>query len=89
MDLKLGDVVILKSGGQPMTVARVEGTAVTCVWMGDEGDLFREVLPLAVLDPIEQWALDEDEDEDDGDESDDSDDEDEDDKVKDKGRARK
>ena len=60
MDLKPGDVVILKSGGHPMTVAEVHNDAVACLWMGGEGDLFRETLPLAVLEPAE--ALDDDED---------------------------
>jgi len=50
MELKSGDVAMLKSGGHPMTVAKVSGDSVECVWMGDEGDLFRETLPLAVLE---------------------------------------
>jgi uncharacterized protein YodC (DUF2158 family) len=50
MDLKPGDVVILKSGGHPLTVAEVNEDAIACLWMGDEGDLFRETLPLAVLE---------------------------------------
>jgi uncharacterized protein YodC (DUF2158 family) len=72
MDLKQGDVVMLKSGGHPMTVAAVKGEAAECVWMGGEGDLFRETLPLAVLesaefDPSEDDEDDEDEAEDDED----------------------
>ena len=53
MDLKPGDVVILKSGGHPLTVAEVNGEAIVCLWMGDEGELFRETLPLAVLELAE------------------------------------
>ncbi len=53
MDLKPGDVVILKSGGHSMTVAEVKDDAIACVWMGGEGDLFRETLSLAVLEQIE------------------------------------
>ena len=53
MELKPGDVVILKSGGHPVTVAEVNGDAVECLWMGSDGDLFRETLPLAVLEPAE------------------------------------
>ena len=53
MDLKPGDVVILKSGGHSMTVAEVKDGAIACVWMGGEGDLFRETLSLAVLEPAE------------------------------------
>jgi hypothetical protein len=36
---------------------------VICLWMGAEGDLFRETLPLAVLDRLEELD-DEDEDDD-------------------------
>ena len=71
MDLKPGDVVILKSGGHPMTVAEVHKDAVACLWMGGEGDLFRETLPLAVLEPAE--ALDDDEDDGEEEEEEDSD----------------
>ena len=50
MELKPGDVVILKSGGHPITVAEVHDQAIVCLWMGEEGDLFRETLPVAVLE---------------------------------------
>lgn len=50
MGLKAGDVVILKSGGQPLTVAEVTDEMVECVWIGEEGDLFREKLPASVLE---------------------------------------
>jgi uncharacterized protein YodC (DUF2158 family) len=53
MGLKPGDVVILKSGGHPLTVAEVNEDAIVCLWMGNEGDLFRETLPLAVLELAE------------------------------------
>ena len=62
MELKAGDIVMLKSGGQPMTVADVKEDEVLCLWMGMEGDLYREELPRAVL---EQVTEEEDEDEDD------------------------
>jgi len=77
MDLKPGDVVILKSGGHPVTVAEVNEDAVVCQWMGGEGDLFRETLPLAVLEPVEI-------DDSDDDEEDKEDEEDEDDHEKSK-----
>ena len=72
MELKAGDIVMLKSGGQPLTVAEVKGEDVLCLWMGMEGDLFRETLPLATLIQVEE---DHDEDEDDEDEEEDEDDE--------------
>jgi uncharacterized protein YodC (DUF2158 family) len=53
MDLKPGDVVMLKSGGHPVTVAEVNEDSVECLWMGDEGELFRETLPIAVLERAE------------------------------------
>ena len=66
MELKPGDVVILKSGGLPMTVTEVKGDAIVGAWMGGEGDLFRETLPLAVLEAVDV----EDPDEEDDDEED-------------------
>ena len=64
MELQAGDIVMLKSGGQPLTVASVKGDEVTCVWMGVEGDLFRETLPLAVLERLEEVDEDDEDDED-------------------------
>jgi uncharacterized protein YodC (DUF2158 family) len=85
MDLKPGDVVILKSGGHPLTVAEIHEDAVACLWMGDEGDLFRETLPLAVLELAELDAV---EDEDEADEHEDDEDEDEADEDEDKPRGK-
>ncbi|WP_398466300.1 YodC family protein [Tardiphaga sp.] len=67
MELKAGDVVMLKSGGMPLTVADVDGNDIECVWLGEEGDLFRETLPRAVLE-VALLATDDDEDEEDEDE---------------------
>ena len=79
MDLKPGDVVTLKSGGHPLTVVEVNEDAVACLWMGGEGDLFRETLPLAVLELAEPEDSEEDEEEDEEDsEHDEEDEEDED-----------
>jgi uncharacterized protein YodC (DUF2158 family) len=74
MDVKPGDVVVLKSGGPALTVAEVNDDHAECVWLGDEGHLFRETLPLVVLERAE---LDASEGED-HDSEDDADDEDED-----------
>lgn len=71
MELKTGDVVMLKSGGQPLTVAEVKGDDILCLWMGSEGDLFRETLPLATLERLE---IEDDENEDDEDEEEDDED---------------
>jgi uncharacterized protein YodC (DUF2158 family) len=77
MELKPGDVVTLKSGGHPLTVVEVNADNVSCLWMGGEGDLFRETLPLAVLELVEIDDSD-DEDENDEDEAEDDEEEDED-----------
>ncbi|MFY9958186.1 YodC family protein [Bradyrhizobium sp.] len=93
MHLKPGDVVMLKSGGHPVTVAEVNDDTVECLWMGDHGDLFRETFPIAVLELAgfddsvdgEEEEEQEDDDEDDIDEDDpEEDDTDEDDDDKDK-----
>jgi uncharacterized protein YodC (DUF2158 family) len=68
MDLKSGDVVILKSGGHPMTVAEVNEGGVDCLWMGGEGDLFRETLPVATLELADAELSEDDEEGDDEDE---------------------
>lgn len=68
MTMNPGDVVMLKSGGQPLTVASVSAEEAVCLWIGEEGDLFREAIPLVALAPIDM--------EDDG--GDDEDEEDED-----------
>jgi uncharacterized protein YodC (DUF2158 family) len=81
MELKPGDVVTLKSGGHPLTVVEVKEDAVSCLWMGGDGDLFRETLPLAVLeraDIEDSDEEDEDDDEDEDSEDEDNDEEDED-----------
>jgi uncharacterized protein YodC (DUF2158 family) len=90
MDLKPGDVVTLKSGGHPLTVVEVSEDAVACLWMGGDGDLFRETLPLAVLElAVSEDSDDEDEDEDEDSEDGDDDEEDEDEDENDKPRKKK
>ena len=88
MDLKPGDVVILKSGVHPLSVVEVNDGKVVCVWMGNEGDLFRETLPLAVLDLAEHDTDDEEDEEDDEDEDEDEDDEEEDEDDEDNGKKK-
>jgi uncharacterized protein YodC (DUF2158 family) len=79
MELKPGDVVILKSGGHPLSVVEVSETTAACVWMGNEGDLFRETLPLAVLELAEaEPSEDEEDDEDEHEHEENEDEEDED-----------
>jgi uncharacterized protein YodC (DUF2158 family) len=62
-----GDVVILKSGGQPMTVVSADDDDIECVWLGEEGEFFRHTIPAIALQAAPQDE-DEDEEEDDADE---------------------
>lgn len=68
MTFTAGDVVVLKSGGQALTVASVEDGEATCLWIGEEGDFFRERIPLAALTGLDDTGP---EDEDDEEESED------------------
>ena len=91
MELKPGDVVMLKSGGHPVTVAEVNEDTVECLWMGGEGDLFRETLPKAVLEAYEIEDAQDEQDEEDQDEDeteDDEADEDDDDHKKSKKKSK-
>ena len=82
MDVKPGDVVMLKSGGQALTVAEVNDAGAECVWIGDDGDLFRETLPFVVLERAEIEVADEEHDEHDDDEEGDEGEDEEDDEEK-------
>ena len=53
MTFAAGDVVFLKSGGEAMTVASVEEDEALCLWIGDDGDLFREMIPTVALQSAE------------------------------------
>jgi uncharacterized protein YodC (DUF2158 family) len=89
MELKPGDVAILKSGGHPVTVVEVNDDKVDCIWMGVDGDLFRETLPLVVLESTELDDPEDDEEDDDEDEEEDDEEEEEDDEDEDDGRRKK
>jgi uncharacterized protein YodC (DUF2158 family) len=94
MALEPGDVVMLKSGGHTMTVVSVDEENIDCLWIGDDGQMFRQSIPAIALTVVEGLELDEpdedeeteddedeheDEDGDEDDEDDEDDDEDEDD----------
>jgi uncharacterized protein YodC (DUF2158 family) len=72
MTFEPGEVVMLKSGGQLMTVVASEDEDVDCVWIGDEGHFFREHIPAAALIAVKSG-----DDEDEADDEDESDEEDE------------
>lgn len=48
-----------------MTVVAVNEDDIECVWIGEEGDLFRQAIPAVALEAVE---VEEDEDEDEEDE---------------------
>jgi uncharacterized protein YodC (DUF2158 family) len=77
MQLKAGDVVVLKSGGQPLTVADVNDQNIECIWIGEEGELFRETLPAVTLE-LATVETDEDEEHENSKEEEDDEEEDED-----------
>lgn len=68
MTFEPGDVVFLKSGGSPMTVAAVGEDGVDCLWLGEEGELFRQTIPSIALiigaDAVDEDATDDDDTED-------------------------
>ena len=74
MAFEPGDVAFLKSGGRAMTVAAIEEDSVECLWLGEEGELFRETIPSVALTVV----LETDDEDDSDDEDEDSDREDED-----------
>jgi uncharacterized protein YodC (DUF2158 family) len=61
MAFQPGDVVFLKSGGQSMTVAAISDENVECIWLGEEGDLFRQAIPAVALTAASDVAEEEDE----------------------------
>jgi hypothetical protein len=64
MTFEPGQVVTLKSGSQPLTVVSVDDDDIDCVWIGEEGEFFRQVIPavaLTAIDADEQDSEDEDE----------------------------
>jgi uncharacterized protein YodC (DUF2158 family) len=52
MTYEAGNIVTLKSGGQPMTVVAVSGDDIECIWIGEEGEFFRQTIPAVALEAI-------------------------------------
>jgi uncharacterized protein YodC (DUF2158 family) len=71
-----GSVVVLKSGGQLMTVVSATEDEIECVWLGEEGELFRHNIPVIALEaaPLADQDDDEDDDEDEDDVAEDEED---------------
>jgi uncharacterized protein YodC (DUF2158 family) len=76
--LEPGDVVILKSGGHSMTVVSVDEEDIDCLWIGDDGQMFRQSIPAVALTVVESLELDEPDDADEDEETEDDEDEEED-----------
>ena len=77
MTFRAGDIVTLKSGGQALTIASVDAEDANCIWLGEEGDLFRETIPIIALEAVELDEEDEEEGEDEEASADESEDEEE------------
>ena len=58
-----GDVVTLKSGGHSMTVVSVDEEEIDCLWVSDDGQLYRQSIPAIALTVVELTDIDEAEDE--------------------------
>jgi uncharacterized protein YodC (DUF2158 family) len=77
MTFEPGEVVMLKSGGQPMTVVATDEEHIDCIWIGEEGNLFRESIPAAALIAVPSGdASDDEEGDEESDDEDEADDED-------------
>jgi uncharacterized protein YodC (DUF2158 family) len=95
-----GQIVNLKSGGQPMTVVAADEATVECIWLGEGGEFFREPIPTLALarahgsdeddeaDPARAATDDDDEDEDDDEDDDEEEDDEEDEEEDDDEEAR-
>jgi uncharacterized protein YodC (DUF2158 family) len=79
MAFEPGDIVMLKSGGQPMTVVATSEDEITCLWIGDEGELFRESIPVVALESV---PTDDDEDDDEHEDEDEHEDDEDEEKTK-------
>ena len=51
-----GNVVALRSGGQPLTVVSTTAQGVQCIWIGEEGDLFSATLPAVTLELVDDMS---------------------------------
>jgi uncharacterized protein YodC (DUF2158 family) len=62
-----GSVVVLKSGGLLMTVVSASDDEIECVWLGEDGELFRQNIPAVALEaaPVAEHDDDEEDEEDD------------------------
>jgi hypothetical protein len=91
MTFSPGQVVTLKSGSQPLTVVSVAEEDIDCVWIGEEGEFFRQVIPavaLTAIDADEEDIEDEDDTETESDEAEDDDEPEEEETSKSSGKRK-
>ena len=55
MKCEAGNVVVLRSGGPSMTVVKVEGETVHCIWFTADENVRTAELPLIALDPADDF----------------------------------
>jgi uncharacterized protein YodC (DUF2158 family) len=98
MAFEPGDVITLRSGGHTMTVVSVGEEDIDCLWVSDDGNLFRQSIPAIALtvfdltetsEDEESEAEDEDEEEDEDDDGEDDHEEKDDDEERGEKRRRK
>ena len=99
MAFEPGDVVTLRSGGHTMTVVSVGEEDIDCLWVSDDGNLFRQSIPAIALtvfeltetgdEDEESEAEDEAEDEEEDEDEDGEDDDEEEDEERGEKRRRK
>lgn len=66
MEFEVGAIVVLKSGGPPLTVAEIVADGVRCIWFAQPDDKLRSaVIPASCLEPMDDAFADEDEEDDD------------------------
>jgi len=71
-----GSIVVLKSGGQLMTVVSASDDEIECVWLGEDGELFRHAIPAIALEAAPISDLEHDDDEEDEQDQEDQEEED-------------
>jgi len=58
MAFEPGDVVMLKSGGHSMTVVSIDEEDIDCLWVSDDGELFRQSIPAVALALVDIVGID-------------------------------
>jgi uncharacterized protein YodC (DUF2158 family) len=89
MAFEPGDVVTLRSGGHTMTVVSVGEEDIDCLWVSDDGNLFRQSIPAIALTVFELTETGDEDEESEAEEEDEDEDGEDDDEEKDEERGEK